>query len=124
LKYYFELRFLAYNLVCWYQHYVLQETDPDAAPNIFHLVRTVAPQAVVAEQQPDGTLVLYLATTPAAIQHLIATTHAWLRRLADSTLDQLALRRCIRFSWTCLVDAVWQAGRRLGDLYQPLLCKT
>lgn len=124
LKCYFELRFLAYNLVNWYQHYVLQETDLDIAPNIFHLVRTVAPQAVVAEQQPDGTLVIYLANAPAAIQQLMVTTHAWLRRLDDLALSQLARQRRIRFSWTCLVDAVWQAGRRLGDLYQPLLCKT
>ena len=124
LKFYFELRFLAYHLVLWYQYYVLGEEQLLQDESVFALVTRVGPQAVVAEQQPEQRLVLYLATAPALVQQLLAQTQAWLRRLAATATIKLGMLRRLQFDWQCLVDAVWQAGRRLGGSYQLLSCKT
>jgi hypothetical protein len=124
LKFYFELRFLAYHLVLWYQYHVLGDDHLLQDVGVFALVTRVGPQAVVAEQPPQRRLVLYLANAPAVVQHLLAQTQAWLRQLADRPTINLGGLRRLQFDWQCLVDAVWQAGRRLGGQYQSLSCKT
>lgn len=124
LKFYFELRFLAYNLVLWYQQHVLDDDPHLAAMSVFDLVASVAPRAVVAEQQPDNRWVNYLATAPAALGALVTLTQAWVRRFQNDAIIVLGSLRRLQYDWQTLVDAVWQAGIRLGGLAPPVLCKT
>jgi hypothetical protein len=124
LQLYLELRVLAYNLVVWYAHQVLGEAECFQAMSIFELVGSVAPRAVVAERTAEAGWVVYLANAPVAVQQLVACTQAWLRRYARVPLVLLGSLRRIQYDAQTLVDAVWEAGRRLGGLGPPALCKT
>lgn len=124
LKFYFELRFLAYNLVLWYQHHVLGDDPRLAAMSVFELVASMAPRAVVAEQQADDRWIFYLATAPATLSALVTLTQAWARQFRDGAILVLGSLRRLHYDWQTLVDAVWQAGIRLGGLAPPVLCKT
>ncbi len=124
LKFYFELRFLAYNLVLWYHHHVLGDDPRLAAMSVFEVVTSVAPRAVVVEQQPDDRWVVYLASAPAVLSALVTLTQAWVRRFQDGALIVLGPLRRLQYDWQTLVDAVWQAGIRLGGLAPPVLCKS
>ncbi|MDQ5852955.1 MAG: transposase [Chloroflexota bacterium] len=124
LQFYVELRFLAYNLVLWYRHHVLGEAACLQAMSIFVLVECVAPEAVVAERTAEAGWVIYLAHAPAPVQQVVACTQAWLRRYAHVPLVLLGGLRRLHYDAQALVDAVWRAGRRLGGLGPPTLCKT
>jgi hypothetical protein len=124
LKFYFELRFLAYNLVLWYQHQVLSEEAGLAAMSVFELVTSMARQAVVVEQSNDGDWVIYLASAPQPVRALVRLTQAWVRQFQDRAMIVLGELRQLHYDWQTLVDAVWQAGIRLGALAPPVLCKT
>lgn len=124
LTFYLELRFLASNLVLWYAEHVLGEADCFQAMSIFELVRSVAPRAVVAERTPERGWVVYLANAPMPIRQLVSATQTWLRRYAGVPLVLLGGMRRLRYDLETLYDAVWQAGRRLGGVAPPALCKT
>jgi hypothetical protein len=124
LTFYLELRFLAYNLVLWYQQQVLGEADCFQGMSIFELVGSVAPRAVVAERTPETGWVVYLATAPMPIRQLVASTQAWLQRYAHVPLVLLGGLWRMRYDLETLYDAVWHAGQRLGGLAPPALCKT
>jgi hypothetical protein len=124
LKFYFELRVLAYNLVLWYHYHILGDDPCFQAMSVFELVASVAPRAVVVECPADGQWVVYLATAPDPVRALMARTQAWGRLVQDGPTIQLGPIRRLRYDCQTLVDAVWQAGIRLGGLAPPLLCKT
>ena len=124
LKFYFELRFLAYNLVLWHQQYVLADQPTLQALSVFALVEQVGRGAVVMECPPQQPPVIYLATTPEPIRALISRTHTWLQQVRVVGIVALGRMRTLRYDWQTLVDAVWQAGLRLGGLAPPALCKT
>lgn len=124
LLFYFELRFLAYNLVLWYQHYVLAQDQRFQAMKVFELVTTLAVTAVVAEQKPQAGLVLYLANAPALLQALLTLTQAWLQRVR--TLDLVLLREFSRlhYDWSQLIADVWHASPKPVPLLPFISCKT
>jgi hypothetical protein len=124
LKFYFELRFLAYNLVLWHQTYVLSDEPALQAMSVFELVATVAPRAVVMECPAQQPKVIYLATAPEPIRALISRTHTWVQQVREVGMVMLGCLRNLRYDWQTLVDAVWQAGLRLGGVAPPTLCKT
>jgi Transposase DDE domain group 1 len=124
LKLYFELRFLAYNLVLWHQHYLLAGDAALQGMSVFELVATVASRAVVTERRPNQPAVIYLASAPAPIRALIRRTQAWLHQVQSLAPVMLGALGHLRYEWQTLVDAVWQAGLRLGGLAPPTLCKT
>jgi hypothetical protein len=124
LQFYVELRFLAYNLVLWYRQHVLGEAEGLQALSVCALVEQVASRAVVAERTLEAGWVIYLANAPTPIQQVVACTQAWLRRSAQLPLVLLGGLRRLRYDLATLVDAVWQAGHRLGGLAPPALCKT
>jgi hypothetical protein len=124
LKFYFELRFLAYNLVLWHQQYVLCDEPTLQSMSVFELVDQVARRAVVMECPAQQPAVIYLATVPEPIGALISRTHAWIQQVREIGMVMLGRMRNLRYDWQTLVDAVWQAGLRLGGLAPPTLCKT
>jgi hypothetical protein len=124
LAFYFELRFLAYNLVLWYAQHVLGEADCFQAMSIFELVGSVAPRAVVAERTPETGWIVDLANVPTAVREVVVCTQAWLQRYAQVPLVLLGGLRRLRYDRETLYDAVWHAGQRLGGLAPPALCKT
>lgn len=124
LKFYFELRFLAYNLVLWYQHHVLGEDETISAMKVFELVSTVAPISVVAERKTLDCWVFYLANAPRLIQKLLSLTQAWLHRLVHTTLVLLGEYCSFSYDWSQLVYDVWSAGQRPRRWPPPASCKT
>jgi hypothetical protein len=124
LKFYFELRFLAYNLVLWYQQYVLCDEEVLQGMSVFEMVATAASRAVVLSCPTEQPAVIYLATVPEPIRALIRRTHAWVQQMREVGMVRLGCLRTLRYDWQTLVDAVWQAGLRLGGLAPPSLCKT
>jgi hypothetical protein len=124
LKFYFELRFLAYNLVLWHQQYVLRDEPALQDMSVFELVATVASHAVVMECPAQQPTVIYLATAPEPIRALIRRTHTWVQQVRAVGMVMLGCLCKLRYDWQTLVDAVWQAGLRLGGLAPPTLCKT
>lgn len=124
LLFYFELRFLAYNLVLWYQHYVLANDDALQAMTVFELVTTFGTTAVVTEQTPHTGLRLYLATAPQRLQSLITLTHQWLQQVR--TLDLVLLRSYarLRYHWDQLLFDVSLALPKPDAFLLPLSCKT
>jgi hypothetical protein len=124
LKFYFELRFLAYNLVLWHQQYVLGDEPALQVMSVFELVATLARRSVVTECRPNQPRVIYLATAPELIRALITRTHAWMHQVQSVAPVMLGALGRLRYEWQTLVDAVWQAGLRLGGLAPPTLCKT
>jgi hypothetical protein len=124
LQFYVALRFLAYNLVLWYEQHVLGEAACFQAMSVFELVGSMAPRAVVAEHMAEDQWVVYLANSPEVVRQLVEQTQAWLRRYAQVPLVLLGGLRRIQYDLQTLIDAVWQAGQRLGGLAPPALCKT
>ncbi len=124
LKFYFELRFLAYNLVLWYQHHVLETDETFQAMKVFELVTTVAPMAVVVERRSANNWVFYLANAPKLIRSLLAHTQAWLRRFADKTIVLLGKHSRLRYAFSDLFLDVWRAGQQLGKPLIPVSCKS
>jgi hypothetical protein len=124
LTFYLELRCLAYNLVLWYAQHVLGEDVSVQARSVFELVGSVAAQAVVVERTPEESWIVYLANAPARLRPLMQCTQTWLRRYAAVPLVLLGNLRRIQYDTQTLVDAVWEAGRRLGGLAPPTLCKS
>ena len=124
LKFYFELRFLAYNLVLWYQHHVLEADDTFQAMKVFEFVTTLAPIAVVVERSPANNWIFYLANAPKLIQSLLAHTQAWLLRFADQVIIWLGRHSRLRYTFSDLYLDVWRAGQQLGRPLIPVSCKS
>jgi len=124
LKFYLELRLLAYNLVLWHQQYVLRDQPALESMSVFEMVATVASRAVVMECPAQQPKVIYLATAPEPIRRLISRTHTWVQQVRAMGTVMLGRLCNLRYDWHTLVDAVWQAGLRLGGLAPPTLCKT
>lgn len=124
LKFYFELRFLAYNLVLWYQHHVLGTNEIFQAMKVFELVTTVAPMAVVIERRPANSWIFYLANAPKLIQSLLANTQAWLQRFSDEIIILLGKHSRLKYAVSDLFLDVWRAGQQLGRSLIPVSCKS
>ncbi len=124
LTFYFELRFLAYNLVLWFQQYVLAEEACLRAMSLFELVTTLGPGAVVAERHPSHGWIFYLRHAPRLLQHLLAMTQRWLLTLADTVTPRLAEAHHVVYDWSQLFLDVWQAGPCLGRWPPTASCKT
>lgn len=124
LLFYFELRFLAYNLVLWYQHYVLDQDERLRAMKVFELVTTVAPICIVAEHKPQTGLVLFLANAPQLIQSLLTLTQTWLQSLAQIDLVLLGRYCRLQYDWSHLIDDVWHATPRPDCWLLCASCKT
>jgi len=124
LKFYFELRFLAHNLVLWYQHQVLNSDDTIQAMKVFELITTVAPISVVVEKDATGNWTFYLANAPNIIRSLLLLTQAWLRHFTDTTIVWLGKLSRLRYSISDLFRDVWRAGQQLGKPLISVSCKS
>jgi hypothetical protein len=128
LLFYVELRFLAYNLVLWYQHYVLAHDERLQAMTVFELVSTLGATAIVTEQTPQAPLgrglLLYLAAAPPLLQALITLTHQWLQQVRSLELVLLRSFSRLHYPWSQLLFDVWQASPKPDAFLHPLLCKT
>lgn len=124
LLFYFELRFLAYNLLLWYQHYVLAPDERLAAMKVFELVTTLAPVSIVAHQQPPADLVLYLANAPHLVQALLTLTQAWLRQVAQAGWVWLGDLCRLTYDWSQFINDIWHATPRPDCWLRAGSCKT
>jgi hypothetical protein len=124
LLFYFELRFLAYNLVLWYQHHLLAQDQRLQAMTVFELVTTLAPVAVVAQQQPQAPVVLYLANAPRLIQSLLTLTQTWLRQVTKTGVVLLGHYCHLQYDWSRFIDDIWRATPRPDCWLLARSCKT
>jgi hypothetical protein len=124
LLFYFELRFLAYNLVLWYQHHVLAQDERLQAMKVFELVTTFGTTAVVTERTSPTLWVFYLANAPKLLLSLLALTHQWLQRVRS--LDLVLLRNFshLRYDWSQFVYDIWSASPRPDSSLSLVSCKT
>ena len=79
-----SLRFLAYNLILWYQSHVLGQDDSFSAMKVFELVSTVASSAVVTEEKQSGWK-FFLKNTPDIVQKMLIMTKNLLRQMAQKS---------------------------------------
>ena len=124
LKFYFELRFLAYNLVLWYQTYILGSDETFQAMKVFELVsRLVAPHVAV-EKCTDQRWVFYLANAPKLVQSLLVLTQNWLLRMVGRASVFLGEFCRLRHDDSDLIHDVWLAGQCLGRPLLTVSCKS
>jgi len=124
LKFYFELRFLAYNLVLWYRTYVLGSDESFQAMTVFELVSSQTASHVAVEKRADQGWVFYLANAPKLVQSLLVLTRNWLVLEVGRASVFLGEVCRLHYDDSDLIHAVWLAGPCLG---RPLLsgsCKS
>ena len=109
LKFVLQLRFLAYNLLVWYQHYVLSDDERLRAMTVFELISTVAEKSVVVEKEANGWT-FFLRNTPPIVQNLLTLSQLWLRKMAKQAWCGLASMSQLTYDWQQLIYDVWSAG--------------